>query len=291
MADKIIVLDYGSQYNQLIARRIREFGVYSELVHHTISFEEIISKGEVKGIVLSGGPHSVNDEDRFGIDPKILTSGLPILGICYGMQLIHHELGGKIEACEKKEYGLAYIDTKESLLFDTLDEKEKVWMSHGDQVVQLAPGFRSIASTATCPYAASENKDKKIYTVQFHPEVRNSEHGLTMLKNFVFKVCQASANWTMKDFAKDQIEKIRSKVKNEKVLLALSGGVDSSVAAVLLSKAIGKNLYCMFIDHGLLRKNEAEEVVKMCTEHMDINLVKIDASKQFLEKLKRVDDP
>ena len=291
MADKIIVLDYGSQYNQLIARRIREFGVYSELVHHSISLDEILAKGDVKGIVLSGGPHSVNDEDRFGIDCASLDSGLPILGICYGMQLIHHELGGKVEACEKKEYGLAYIDTKESAIFKGLDRKEKVWMSHGDQVTVLAPGFDCIASTSTCVNAASENTTKKIYTVQFHPEVRNSEHGLKMLKNFIFDVCGAKANWTMKDFAQNEIEKIKERVKDEKVLLGLSGGVDSSVAAVLLSKAIGKNLYCMFIDHGLLRKNEAEDVVKMCKEHMDINLIKIDASKEFLEKLKGVEDP
>ena len=291
MADKIIVLDFGSQYNQLIARRIREFGVYSELCHHSITLDEIYAKGDVKGIIFSGGPNSVYDENSFKADKRIFESGLPILGICYGMQLTHFELGGKVSPSLKKEYGQAYIDIKDSLLFKGLPEHQLVWMSHGDQVTELAEGFEGIASSATCRFAASENKEKKIYTVQFHPEVRNSVYGLEMLKNFVFEICGCEANWSMKDFAQSKIEEIRAKVKDQKVLLALSGGVDSSVAAMLLSKAIGKNLYCMFIDHGLLRKNEAEDVVKMCNEHMDINLVKIDASEQFLNKLKGVEDP
>lgn len=291
MADKIIVLDFGSQYNQLIARWIREFGVYSELCHHSISLDEIIAKGDVKGIIFSGGPNSVYEENSFKADKRIFECGIPLLGICYGMQLTHHELGGEVSPCEKKEYGQAYIDIKDSVLFDGLSQNQLVWMSHGDQVTRLAPGFSSIASSNTCPNAASENKEKKIYTVQFHPEVRNSVYGLDMLKNFVFKICGCEANWTMKDFAQKKIEEIKKTVGDEKVLLALSGGVDSSVAAALLSRAIGKNLYCMFIDHGLLRKGEADSVVKMCNEHMDINLVKIDASEEFLSKLSGVSDP
>lgn len=291
MADKIIVLDFGSQYNQLIARRIREFGVYSELCHHSITLDEIMAKGDVKGIIFSGGPNSVYEENSFKADKRIFECGIPLLGICYGMQLTHHELGGEVSPCEKKEYGQAYIDVKDSILFDGLPQNQLVWMSHGDQVTRLAPGFSSIASSNTCPNAASENKEKKIYTVQFHPEVRNSVYGLDMLKNFVFKICGCEANWTMKDFAQKKIEEIKKTVGDEKVLLALSGGVDSSVAAALLSRAIGKNLYCMFIDHGLLRKGEADSVVKMCNDHMDINLVKIDASEEFLSKLSGVSDP
>ena len=264
MRDKIIVLDFGSQYNQLIARRIREFGVYSELHSNEMTLEEIKALGDVKGIVFSGGPNSVYDDGAPKCDPKIFTSGLPILGICYGMQMTHFMNGGNVKACEKKEYGRTEItvDTTSPLFKDT-PEKQIVWMSHGDQVSQLADGFKVIASSSTCPFAASANDEKKIYTLQFHPEVRNSEYGLQILKNFVFEVCKADANWSMQNFIDDQITKIRETVGNEKVLLALSGGVDSSVVAALLHKAIGDNLYCMFIDHGLLRKGEAESVVEM----------------------------
>ena len=291
--DKILVLDFGSQYNQLIARRIREFGVYSELLDHTITLEDIREKGDVKGIVFSGGPNSVYEESSPKCDPHILESGLPILGICYGMQLIHHCLGGSVKPQDKKEYGLAKIATDpSSLLFDGLHKDENVWMSHGDQVEVLADGFKGIASSASCPFAASENKEKKIYTVQFHPEVRNTENGLELLKNFVFKVCHASKDWSMDNFAEQKIQEIREKVKDEKVLLGLSGGVDSSVTAALLNKAIGNNLTCMFINHGLLRKDEEKLVVEMCHKHMpELNLVYVDASEVFLGKLKGIDDP
>ncbi len=291
MADKIIVLDFGSQYNQLIARRIREFGVYSELHPGDMKLNEILEMGDVRGIVFSGGPNSVYDEGAPKCDPEIFDCGLPVLGICYGMQMSHEMLGGKVKASDKKEYGRAVIETKACPLFEGLPEKQTVWMSHGDQVAELAPGFVTTASSETCPSAASMNEEKQIYTVQFHPEVRNSEFGLDMLRNFVFRICKAEANWSMKDFIDQQVKEIREKVGDDKVLLGLSGGVDSSVVAALLNKAIGSNLYCMFIDHGLLRKGEAESVMETFTTNMDLNLIKVDASERFLTKLKGASDP
>lgn len=291
MADKIIVLDFGSQYNQLIARRIREFGVYSELHPGDMKLDDILAMGDVKGIIFSGGPNSVYDEDAPKCDPAIFESGLPLLGICYGMQMTHYMNGGEVRASDKKEYGRAEITISDSELFAGLPQNQVVWMSHGDQVAVPAEGFRGIASSDTCPFAASENTEKKIYTVQFHPEVRNSEYGLDMLKNFVFRICKARNNWSMKDFVEEQITKIREQVKDDKVLLGLSGGVDSSVVAALLNKAIGKNLYCMFIDHGLLRKGEGESVMETFSRNMDLNLIRIDASERFLSRLKGVEDP
>lgn len=292
MADKIIVLDFGSQYNQLIARRIRDFGVYSELHPNTITLEEILSMKDVKGIIFSGGPNSVYEEHSPKCDPKIYTAGIPILGICYGMQMTHFEHGGKVQACHKKEYGYTEIEVEsDSLLFKGLPKKHVVWMSHGDQVSQLADGYVADAKSSTCQFASSHNPEKKIYTVQFHPEVRHSEFGLDLLKNFVFEICQAKNNWSMQSFIEQEVEKIRQQVGKDNVLLALSGGVDSSVVATLLHKAIGDQLYCMFIDHGLLRKDEAKGVMEMFAENMKINVTKVDASKRFLEKLKGVSDP
>jgi GMP synthase (glutamine-hydrolysing) len=292
MSDKIIVLDFGSQYNQLIARRIREFGVYSELHPGDMKLSEILAMGDVKGIIFSGGPNSVYDEGAPKCDPAIYTSGVPILGICYGMQMSHYMLGGKVIPGVKKEYGRAEIDiTADSPLFKGLDKKQTVWMSHGDQVSELADGFTGIAKSDTCPFAASADDTRKIYTLQFHPEVRNTEHGLDMLRNFVFEVCKAKNDWNMKSYIDVQINKIRAEVGDDKVLLALSGGVDSSVVAALLNKAIGKNLYCMFIDHGLLRKGEADSVMETLNRDMDINIMKIDAKDRFLSKLQGVSDP
>ena len=292
MADKIIVLDFGSQYNQLIARRIREFGVYSELHPHTITLEEIKAFGDVKGIIFSGGPNSVYEEDAFKCDPAIFTSGIPVLGICYGMQMTHYMNGGHVKSCEAKEYGRTEIEIKnDSLLFKGLPKKQTVWMSHGDQVAELAEGYVVDASSDTCPFAATSNPEKKIYTLQFHPEVRHSEYGNDILKNFVFEVCQAKNDWSMQSFIDTEIQKIRETVGTDKVLLALSGGVDSSVVAALLHKAIGDQLYCMFIDHGLLRKGEAESVMQMFGENMKINLTKVDAKDRFLGKLAGVSDP
>lgn len=292
MADKIVVLDFGSQYNQLIARRIREFGVYSELHTNEMTLEEIKALKDVKGIVFSGGPNSVYDGDAPKCDPAIFTSGIPILGICYGMQMTHYMNGGNVKACNSKEYGRTEITVEsDSLLFKGLPKKQVVWMSHGDQVSALAEGYKLDASSSTCPFASTSNPDKKIYTVQFHPEVRHSEYGNQLLKNFVFEICQAEANWNMDSFIETQIAQIREKVGSDKVLLALSGGVDSSVVAALLHKAIGDQLYCMFIDHGLLRKGEAESVMEMFGKNMKINLTKIDASKAFLDKLAGVTEP
>ena len=292
MADKIIVLDFGSQYNQLIARRIREFGVYSELHPNTMTLAEIQALEDVKGIIFSGGPNSVYDDQAFKCDPAIFESGLPILGICYGMQMTHYMNGGDVRCCDSKEYGRTEIAIEtDSLLFKGLPKKQIVWMSHGDQVSKLAPGFVKDASRSTCEFASTSNPEKKIYTVQFHPEVRHSEFGNAMLKNFVFEICQAQNNWSMHNYIEMQIEKIRTQVGSDKVLLALSGGVDSSVVAALLHKAIGPQLYCMFIDHGLLRKGEAESVMETFGRNMQLNLTKIDASKKFLDKLKGVSDP
>ncbi len=292
MADKIIVLDYGSQYNRLIARRIREFGVYSELHPHTLTLKEIKNLKDVKGIIFSGGPNSVYDENAFDCDPAILNGEIPVLGICYGMQLIHYSLGGSVKACDKKEYGRAEIEVlNDSLLFDNLPRKQVVWMSHGDQVDVMADGFEVVARSSTCRVAASRHVEKDLYAVQFHPEVTNSEFGNEILKNFVFKICKADANWSMASFIDTEILKIRDIVKDDKVLLALSGGVDSSVVAALLHRAIGNNLYCMFIDHGLLRKGEAESVMDTFKRKMNLNLVKIDASERFLNKLAGVKDP
>ncbi len=292
MADKIIVLDFGSQYNQLIARRIREFGVYSELYPGNMKLADIQAIEDVKGIIFSGGPNSVYEEGSVKCDPAVFSSGLPILGICYGMQMSHYMLGGEVTQSDKKEYGRAVIEiTGDSPLFEGLDRTQTVWMSHGDQVSALAEGFQRIASSSTCPYAAAADEKRKIYTLQFHPEVRNSEHGLEMLRNFVFRICGAVNNWSMKNFIDTNIQKIRETVGNDNVLLALSGGVDSSVVAALLHKAIGSQLYCMFIDHGLLRKGESESVMDTFERNMKLNIIRIDAKDRFLSKLKGVSDP
>ncbi|TGY65275.1 glutamine-hydrolyzing GMP synthase [Dubosiella muris] len=292
MPDKIVVLDFGSQYNQLIARRIREFGVYSELHSNEMTLDEILALGDVKGIVFSGGPNSVYAEDAPKCDPAILTSGIPLLGICYGMQLVQLEMGGKVEPGDSSEYGRTRIQVeRESLLFHDLPADEIVWMSHGDKVTELAPGFEMVAKSENCPFAAAQNVDKNMYTLQFHPEVRHTEYGNAILKNFVFEIAKAKPNWSMKDFIATEKALIREKVGTDKVLLGLSGGVDSSVVAALLHEAIGDQLICMFIDHGLLRKGEAESVMETFGKNMNINLVKIDAKKRFMDKLKGVSDP
>lgn len=292
MPDKIVVLDFGSQYNQLIARRIREFGVYSELHSNTMSLEEILALKDVKGIVFSGGPNSVYEDDAPKCDPRIFECGLPILGICYGMQMMHYTLGGNVESSQERQYGRTEIEiVDDSLLFDGLPTKQTVWMSHGDKVSKLAEGFQTIATSDTCPYAATSNVEKQMYTLQFHPEVRHSEYGNDILRNFVFKICKARNNWSMQDFIQTQTKEIREKVGKDKVLLGLSGGVDSSVVAALLHQAIGDQLICMFIDHGLLRKGEAESVMETFGKNMNVNLVKIDAKKRFLSKLDGVIDP
>ena len=289
--EKIIVLDFGSQYNQLITRRIREFGVYSELLSHRLTAKEI-QEMKPKGIIFSGGPNSVYDENAFHIDPEIFELGIPILGICYGMQLMAHNLGGKVESAESKEYGQAFIEVSDdAVLFRDTPKTQQVWMSHGDLVTEVPTGFEVVATSENCPIAAMQNKERNFYALQFHPEVRHSEYGNDILRNFAFSVCGCSGDWTMDNFIDMQIEKIRAQVGSEKVLLALSGGVDSSVVGVLLNKAIGDQLTCIFVDHGLLRKGEAEQVMDMLGGKFGLNIIKVDAKDRFLSKLEGVSDP
>lgn len=291
MTDKIIVLDFGSQYNQLIARRIREMGVYSALLPHTIKASEIKAMEGIKGIVFSGGPKSVYDDDAFKVDEEIFNLGLPILGICYGMQLTAKYFKGEILSSPQREYGKMNILIEDkSLLFKDLYDEEEVWMSHGDHVAKIPQGFKLLAKSQNGLVASIANEEKKIYCVQFHPEVRHTVNGNKMLHNFVFEICHANNNWSMKNYLDMQIEQIRKTVKDKKVLCGLSGGVDSTVVAVLLHKAIGHNLTCMFIDHGLLRQNEGDEVMAACKK-FDMNVIRINAKERFLLKLQGVTDP
>ncbi|MDP4085809.1 MAG: glutamine-hydrolyzing GMP synthase [Bacillota bacterium] len=287
----IVVLDFGSQYNQLITRRIREFGVYSELHPHTITAEEI-KKMNPKGIIFSGGPNSVYDENSFRCDEAIFELGLPILGICYGMQLMTVHFGGKVEKAKQREYGKAILTLqKQSKIFHALPSEQTVWMSHGDLVVEAPQGFSVDGTNPSCPIAAMSNEERNLYAVQFHPEVRHSVYGNDLLKNFVFQVCQCKGDWSMENFIEMEIAKIRQTVGNKKILCALSGGVDSSVVAVLIHKAIGDQLTCIFVDHGLLRKNEAESVMKTFADGFRMNVIKVDAKDRFLGKLEGVSDP
>lgn len=287
----ILVLDFGSQYNQLITRRIREFGVYSELHSHRLTADEI-KQMNPKGIILSGGPHSVYDENSFRCDKAIFDLDIPILGICYGMQLMALHYSGKVEKAKNREYGKAQIDRKgASVLLKDTPESQTVWMSHGDKVMKVPEGFSIDALSPSTPIAAMGNAEEKRYGVQFHPEVRNTEYGNHLLKQFVFEVCACEGNWTMQNFIDMEVEKIRDKVGKQKVLCALSGGVDSSVVAALIHKAIGDQLTCIFVDHGLLRKNEADDVMKVFADDFHMNIIKVDAKDRFLSKLQGVDDP
>ncbi|HEY4554389.1 MAG TPA: glutamine-hydrolyzing GMP synthase [Bacillaceae bacterium] len=289
--EMIVVLDFGSQFNQLITRRIREFGVYSELHPHTITVEEL-KEMNPKGIILSGGPNSVYSEQAFRCDEKLFDLGIPVFGICYGMQLMTHHFGGKVERAQHREYGKALMQIQESSkLFADLPEEQVVWMSHGDLVREMPEGFRVDATSASCPIAAISNEEKQFYAVQFHPEVRHSVHGNELLKNFVFGICGCKGDWSMENFIEIETAKIREAVGNKKVLCALSGGVDSSVVAVLIHKAIGDQLTCIFVDHGLLRKGEADSVMKTFSEGFHMNVIKVDAQERFLSKLKGVTDP
>ena len=291
---KIIVLDYGSQYNQLIARRIREFGVFSELKSHKITADEVRAIDPI-GIVLSGGPNSVYAEDAFGIDEEIFELGIPILGICYGMQLLTHKLGGKVVPAGEagnREYGQSTLRLRaQSELFAGTPEEQVVLMSHGDAVTEIPEGFHLVGDSVDCPFAAMENTEKNFYGIQFHPEVRHSVYGNDILKNFAFGICGAKGDWSMANFVDMQIAQIRETVGDRKVLLGLSGGVDSSVVGVLLQKAIGDQLTCIFVDHGLLRKGEADQVMDMLGGKFGLNIVKADAAKRFLDKLAGVSDP
>ena len=286
----ILVLDFGSQFNQLITRRIREMGVYSELHDHEITVEEI-KQLNPQGIILSGGPNSVYANDMFDIDERIFDLNIPILGICYGMQLMMHKLGGKVERANEREYGRATISINDQTLFKALPHEQTVWMSHSDKVIDIPEGFEVIAHNPHCENAAVVHRDKQFYGVQFHPEVRHTEYGNDMLRNFIRNIANCTGEWTMENFIDIEIDKIRSQVGDKKVLCAMSGGVDSSVVAVLLHKAIGDQLTCIFVDHGLLRKGEGDMVMEHFAEGFNMNIIRVDAKDRFMEKLKGVSDP
>ncbi|MDM5318233.1 glutamine-hydrolyzing GMP synthase [Fictibacillus sp. b24] len=291
MSEMVVVLDFGGQYNQLIARRIRDLGVYSELHPHTTTAEEI-KKMNPKGIIFSGGPNSVYAEGAPACDPAIFDLDIPVLGICYGMQLMSYHFGGKVERASHREYGKASINiTNTNKLYENLPEQQVVWMSHSDLVVAPPEGFVTDATSLSCPVAAMSDVSRKLYGVQFHPEVRHSEYGIEFLDNFVKSVCECEGNWTMENWIEDEIQKIRDVVGDKKVICAMSGGVDSSVVAVLVHKAIGDQLTCIFVDHGLLRKDEADQVMKTFSEGFNINIIKVDAKDRFLGKLEGVSDP
>ena len=286
----IIVLDFGSQYTQLIARRLREHGVYTEIVPYNYEIEKIKAKNP-QGIILSGGPASVYAKDAYLVDKEIFNLNLPILGICYGMQTIAYFLGGEVAPSTHHEYGKAHLKIKkETPIFNNIEDNSIVWMSHGDRVEKLPDGFIAIGVSENSLYAAIANEEKNIYAFQFHPEVVHTVYGTTMLKNFAKYICGCESTWNMGSFAKEQIEKIRQKVGNDKVLCGVSGGVDSSVVATLLYEAIGDNLVAVFVDHGLLRAGEREAVENMFRLR-GINLITVDASEIFLSKLAGVIDP
>ena len=290
--DLIIVLDFGAQYSQLIARRVRECGVYSQIVPYTIPAEEV-KRLSPSGIIFSGGPCSVPAAGSPRPDKAIFSLGIPILGICYGLQVMSEMLGGHVSSSGKKEYGLQNIDIieRDSELLKDISDKSQVWMSHGDAVDRIPEGFRVTATTPTCPFTVVENAERKFYGVQFHPEVVHSAEGEKMIRTFVLGICKARADWNMGSFVSDAVEAIRAQVGNKRVLCGLSGGVDSSVAAVLIHKAIGDQLVCVFVNNGMLRKNEAESVLDLFGKHFNMNLQYADASDDFLSALKGVTEP
>ncbi len=287
----ILILDYGSQYTELIARRIRELNVYSEVVSHNITAEDI-KKKDVQGIILSGGPSSVSDEDAPTIDTNIFELGVPILGICYGMQLIATRLGGNVASSSTREYGASALDINEkSRLFNDVPKNINIWMSHSDSVKDVPNGFRSVASTTTCQVASFENEQKQIFGIQFHPEVSHTDYGKNIIENFVIHICKTEQNWTSEVFVKHSIDRIREQVGSDQVLCALSGGVDSSVVAALLHKAIGDQLTCMFIDTGYMRINEGERIKEVFEKQFKINLIYVNAQNDFFSKLDGVSEP
>lgn len=291
--EKILVLDFGGQYNQLIARRVRECNVYAEVEPYTLSVEEI-KKRNPKGIIFTGGPNSVYGEAALAYDPAIFDLEIPILGICYGAQLMAHALGGKVETAPTSEYGRTEVDIdKSGKLFENVSSKTIAWMSHTDYIANPPQGFKVTAKTPVCPVAAMECVEKGFYATQFHPEVMHSVEGMKMLKAFVMDVAKCKGDWKMDSFVESSIEEIRKKVGNGKVLCGLSGGVDSSVAAVMLSKAIGKQLTCVFVDHGLLRKNEGDEVEQVFGHDgpYELNFIRVNVQERFYDKLAGVDDP
>ena len=292
--DKILIIDFGSQFTQLIARRIREFGVFCEIISH----KKIKTKNidhSIKGLILSGGPLNVYQINKYSFDKRIIEKQIPILGICFGHQILSKLNGGKVKQSKYREFGLANIyKKKESILIKNFFNKKrinKVWMSHADQVSKLPKYFNVIASSQNSKYAIIENRSKKFYGVQFHPEVTHTQNGKRLIHNFIFLICKIKKNWSSKDQKNQLIKEVRETVKNNKVICALSGGVDSSVVAQLLNKAIGKKLYCIFVNTGLLRKNEETQVVKTFKKKLKINLLYVNAEKEFIRKLKNISDP
>ena len=291
--EKVIVIDFGGQYNQLVARRVRECNVYCEIYSYKTDLEQIKAMNP-KGIILTGGPNSCYEADSPTYQKEIFELGIPVLGLCYGAQLMMHVLGGKVETPEVGEYGKTEVMLDQSCaLFEGLASKEICWMSHFDRIAKTAPGFRVVAHTADCPVAAAENAEKKLYAIQFHPEVLHTEHGAEMLYSFVRGVCGCAGTWRMDAFVENSIKEIREKVGDGKVLCALSGGVDSSVAAVMLSKAIGNQLTCVFVDQGLLRKDEGDEVEEVFGPNgaYDLNFIRVNAQERFYSKLAGVTEP
>lgn len=290
---KVLVLDFGGQYNQLIARRVRDLGVYCELKNSDMTVEEIRAFDPI-GIIFTGGPNSVYEANSPCVDKGVFDLGIPVLGICYGCQLIAYTLGGVVKHAETSEYGKRDIRIlKQSPLFKDIPETSVSWMSHTDYVEEVPEGFEILSETLekTCPVAAFGNEMRKIYGVQFHPEVVHCEYGNKLLQNFLYEICNANGDWTMRGFVENQVKALKEKIGNKKVLCAMSGGVDSAVAATLIHKAVGDQLICVFVDHGLLRKYEAEEVMQVFKDGLGMNLIKVDASKLFLKKLKGVSDP
>lgn len=289
--DTIIILDFGGQYNQLIARRVREANVYCEILPYSTSLKKILGKSP-KGIIFTGGPASVLDENAPKCDPEIFNSGIPILGICYGMQLMAMEMGGSVGRASQREYGKVEIalDSDNDLFYNILAETN-CWMSHTFIVEKLPQGFEVISRTRNCPVAAMGNKEKRLYGVQFHPEVYHTPRGQDMLKNFIYNICGCKGDWKMSSFVESTIEAIREKVGDKKVLCALSGGVDSSVSAAMVHRAVGKQLTCIFVDHGLLRKYEADQVEEAFKRQFDINIIRVNAQERFLNRLAGVTDP
>lgn len=289
--ETVLVLDFGGQYNQLIARRVREAGVYSVVKSYKTPLGDIRAAG-YKGIIFTGGPNSVYEENSPHYDPEILKLGIPVLGICYGAQLMAWMLDGKVESPEKREYGQTMVDVDDSsLLFAGLEPKQQCWMSHTDYIAQVPAGFRITATTEHCPCAAMENADAKLYAVQFHPEVMHTTNGTQILNNFLFNVCGCAGDWKMSSFVDSAVKSIREQIGSKKVICALSGGVDSSVAAVMVAKAVGSQLTCIFVDHGLLRKDEGDMVEKMFTENYDIRFIRANVQDRFLGRLAGVADP
>ena len=287
----ILIIDFGSQYNQLIARRVREFHVYCQIDPPDIDLD-YIKNLKPKGIILSGGPSSIYEKNSPKCDETIFDLGIPVLGICYGMQFMINAMGGTVKRARKREYGFAELKVKKQTgLFKGVEEKTNTWMSHGDSTAKLPGGFRITASTENTRIAATVHPKKNLYGLQFHPEVQHTSRGKTMLRNFLFDVCGCKRTWTMKSFAQDSISQIRESVGNKKVILGLSGGVDSSVTALLIHKAVGKNLTCIFVDNGLLRKDEAEKLKKTLKQHLEINIRFVSAKTKFIKALSKITDP